>query len=160
MKLYSPRFSQCFNNHPRRDFLKIPPMGRPCTDTEEIINRSPNKSESKYNSPKSKPVNNQCRTYQTYVGFLVLVFFLFYFFSVIFLFFSFFFFFPCFIGLWLLFSRESRNPHWLRPYLYFFEFFVIHTEVSHTVLQSFQCARIHPKGFSLKYRCLAVPPLY
>jgi len=85
------------------------------------------------------------------------------FFSVGFFFFLFFFFLSCFIRLHLscfirlqlLLSWESRTPHLLRTYL-----FVIHTEVSHTVLRSFQCARIHPKGFSLKYRCLAVPPLY
>jgi len=131
-------------------------MGRPSNDTEEIINRSPDKSESKYNSPKSKTGNNQCRTYQMYMGFLVQ----FLFFPPLWFFFPCFFFFPffflsCFIRLQLLLSWESRTPHSLRTYL-----FVIHTEVSHAVIQSFQCARINLKGFSLKYRCFAVPPLY
>ena len=65
-------------------------MGRPSTDTEEIINCSPNKSESKYNSPKSKQYLQNIPNVR---GFPCSVFFSLLFFSVCFLFFSFFVFF-------------------------------------------------------------------
>ena len=49
-------------------------------------------------------------------------------------------------------SRESRTPHALCTDLPLFGLFVLHPEVSYPVIQSFQRARIHPKGLSLKYR--------
>jgi len=41
-----------------------------------------------------------------------------------------------------------------------FDLFVIHTEASYTVTQSFQCARIHPKGLFFKMPLLCCPPFY
>ena len=43
---------------------------------------------------------------------------------------------------------------------FFFYLFVFHTEASHTVTQSFQRARIHPKGLFFKIPLLCCPPFY